>query len=137
MNPFQDVRDFHSKFGQPALDNPAVPSEDRIALRWRLIAEEFEELRDALGVGCPHGANSPLRPADLPEVADAIADAIYVLVGTAHEFGIPLGHVWNAVHSSNMAKEGGPTRIDGKILKPEGWQAPDVAGILKAHGWQP
>jgi hypothetical protein len=32
-----------------------------------------------------------------------------------------------------MAKVGGPVRPDGKKLKPEGWQPPDIAGILRAQ----
>lgn len=43
---------------------------------------------------------------------------------------IDLPDVWEAVQAANMAKEGGGTREDGKILKPPGWQAPDIAGIL-------
>jgi hypothetical protein len=34
-----------------------------------------------------------------------------------------------------MAKEGGGAREDGKILKPPGWVAPDIAGVLRKHGW--
>jgi hypothetical protein len=37
------------------------------------------------------------------------------------------------VHRTNMAKVGGPVRPDGKKLKPEGWQPPDIAGILRAQ----
>jgi predicted HAD superfamily Cof-like phosphohydrolase len=132
MNPFQDVRDFHEKFGQPVLEKPTLPTSDRLLLRERLITEEYNELIKALGLDLSEPGSF-----DMPETADAIADLIYVLIGTAHELGIPLGHVWNAVQASNMAKEGGPTRGDGKILKPAGWMAPDIAGILRAHGWQP
>lgn len=119
----KDVLEFHQKFGVPRLDKPGFPSKDRITLRMGLIREEFGELHSAIARRC------------LPETADAIADLIYVLIGTAHEFGIPLDQVWDAVQASNMAKEGGATREDGKILKPRGWEAPDIAGILRAHGW--
>jgi predicted HAD superfamily Cof-like phosphohydrolase len=71
----------------------------------------------------------------LPDIADAIADSIYVLVGTALEYGIPLDRVWAAVRAANMAKVDPVTglvrkRADGKILKPDGWQPPDIAGVL-------
>jgi predicted HAD superfamily Cof-like phosphohydrolase len=56
----------------------------------------------------------------------------------ALEFGIPLEKVWTEVHKSNMAKadplKGGVIyREDGKVLKPEGWQKPDIAGVLHEH----
>lgn len=142
MNPFQDVREFHEKFGVPALGAPGVPSYERVRLRFELVREEYNELLNAMGCyECGPGTSTwwvtDLDRVNLPETADAIADLIYVLVGTAHEFGIPLGHVWNAVHESNMAKVGGGTDAKGKIQKPPGWVAPDVAGILEAHGWRP
>ena len=137
MKMISDVREFHERFGVPVETVPTVPSVERRELRMRLIAEEFNELKDAFGFRDMGGGEKWLSDCDLPETADAIADLIYVLIGTAHEFGIPLDDVWNAVQVSNMSKLGGATRPDGKILKPEGWKAPDVAGILKAHGWRP
>lgn len=119
----KDVLEFHQKFGVPSLDTPGFPSPKRVTLRIDLIREEFSEFQWAID------------DRDLPATADAIADLIYVLIGTAHEFGIPLEPIWDAVQASNMAKEGGATREDGKILKPPGWSAPDIAGILRAHGW--
>jgi hypothetical protein len=34
------------------------------------------------------------------------------------------------VHEADRGKVGGGVRGDGKVLKPEGWVAPDVAGVL-------
>jgi predicted HAD superfamily Cof-like phosphohydrolase len=120
-----DVRAFLEACDQPALDKPQVPPYERQKLRWDLNREEFDELWVAW---CRN---------DLVGIADAIADLIYVLVGMALEYGIPLDRVWDAVQRSNMAKIDPVTgkvrkREDGKILKPEGWQPPDIAGILKA-----
>jgi predicted HAD superfamily Cof-like phosphohydrolase len=72
---------------------------------------------------------------DVVGVADALADMIYVAVGTALEYGIPLDKVWAEVQRTNMAKVDPATgkvsrREDGKILKPEGWTPPDVKGAL-------
>jgi len=141
MNPFQDVKDFHDKFGVPSPTRPVAPASERTLLRWRLIDEETNELFVALGLGLTddsdgHGEICVEATPNLPEVADAIADAIYVLIGTAHEFGIPLENVWDAVHASNLKKVGGATREDGKRLKPDGWEKPDIEGILVAHGWE-
>jgi predicted HAD superfamily Cof-like phosphohydrolase len=114
-----DVRAFHEQFGVPVADRVGWPPPYRIVLRRSLHTEEMRELEQAI---CH--SNS------LPEVADAIADLIYVLIGTAHEFGIPLAAVWREVQAANMRKVGGATREDGKILKPDGWTPPDVAGVL-------
>jgi hypothetical protein len=83
-----------------------------------LVCEEIVELDRAMERG------------DLPGVADAVADAVYVLLGLAVTFGIDMRPVWAAVHAANMAKVGGPRRADGKRLKPDGWEPPDIAAIL-------
>ena len=73
---------------------------------------------------------------NITEIADGIADLIYVLLGTAIEYGININPIWDEVQRTNMLKEGGGIRPDGKILKPEGWLSPDIAGILKQQGWK-
>lgn len=119
---YRDVLDFHRKFGCHVGSTPAVPSEGTPELRARLLREEFDETLDALGRG------------DLPALADGLADLIYVLLGTAASYGIDLRPVWAAVHAANMAKDGGGTRADGKVLKPPGWAPPDIEGILSSQG---
>lgn len=54
-------------------------------------------------------------------------------------FGIPFDAVFAAVHAANMDKldpvTGKPVILpDGKIGKREGWQPPDIAAVLAAHG---
>jgi predicted HAD superfamily Cof-like phosphohydrolase len=138
-NMIADVADFHRAMGVPVLSRPGFPDRQRMRLRWKLIHEEYHELYEALGGAAMMGSKN--TEANLPDAADAIADLIYVLIGTAHEFGIPLETVWAEVQRSNMAKlgpDGKPVvRGDGKITKPEGWRAPDVEGILTAAGWRP
>ena len=125
MSFYTDVRDFHQAFGQRVGEKPELPDVSERTLRMKLITEEFNELCDA------EQAN------DIVEVADAIADIIYIACGTAVSYGIPLDDVFDEVHRSNMAKlvDGKVIRReDGKIQKPEGWTAPDIRSILdKAH----
>ena len=125
MTMFTDVRDFHQAFGQRIGDKPEFPDRAERDLRINLLAEEFYEYR-----------NAELTD-DLVEVADAIADIIYIACGTAVSYGIPLDKLFAEVHRSNMAKlvDGKVIRReDGKIKKPEGWTPPDVKGVLdKAH----
>lgn len=116
------VREFFEKFGVQILDKPAAPDVARAHLRMKLIREEFEEFANAW---CED---------NLVEIADALADMIYVILGTALSYGLPLDLVFAEVHRTNLAKEKGSLRDDGKIMKPEGWVAPDIAGILKKAG---
>lgn len=70
---------------------------------------------------------------------DAFAHrAMFTLARLAYALGIPLNEVFRVVQDSNMAKlvDGRIIRDEsGKIRKPEGWQPPDIAGVLRAHGW--
>lgn len=118
-----DVRAFHEACDVPIRTTPSFPSRERIELRQRLLREEYFEWFSAI------------TNRDMVEVADALADMIYIIVGTALEFGIPLDRVWDEVQRSNMAKVDPETgrvekRADGKVVKPVGWVGPDVAGVL-------
>lgn len=119
----RDLVEFHTKFGVPILERPQLPPPDRAALRMELIREEvLQELLPAMEAG------------NLQEIADGIIDSIYVLVGAGLEYGLPLQALWDCVHEANMAKVGGAQRADGKILRPEGWTPPDIAGVLEHDG---
>ncbi len=120
----RDVTNFHKKFGLPTKTVPEVISVQRGKLRIALILEETGELMQAI------------RHQDLPEIADAVADAIYVILGTAIEYGIDMNPIWHEVQRTNMAKEGGGMRVDGKILKPKGWEPPKIIKMLQSQGWK-
>lgn len=114
------VRDFHKKFGLPLGDKIAFR---QATLRSKLIKEEAEETCDAVEEG------------DMVEVADGLCDILYVVFGCAISFGIDLLPLFAEVHRTNMAKDGGATRPDGKILKPEGWQPPRIKELLAEQGY--
>ena len=124
---FDKVVDFHDRV--VGLEYPQAPmliAEDRKQLRIKLMTEELlEELIPAMEAG------------DMVEIADGLADTLVVVYGTAAEYGIDIDEVFDEVHASNMAKAGGPTRADGKKLKPEGWQPPNVYNVLIEQGWLP
>lgn len=115
---FRDVLAFSRKFGAVVGSTPAVPDEDTAAFRHRLVREEADELDDAV------------MNEDIPAIADACADLIYVVVGLAIAYGIDLRVIWTAVHEANMRKSLTERRGDRKVLKPADWVAPDIAGIL-------
>lgn len=147
------VRAFHEAFGVPVLDRPRVPSEERVRLRLRLVAEEFFELLTAANDRTAHEwVNAAIRNArwavddaiggidaagiNLPEFTDALGDLDYVIEGTRLEFGIDGGPIADEIQRSNMAKVGGPVLPGGKIGKPADWTPPDIAGELKKQGWE-
>jgi predicted HAD superfamily Cof-like phosphohydrolase len=119
--PSEMLREFHQVFNGPvrAVANPR-PAEwkDRISF----LQEEFDEYVEAAQVG------------DLTAVADALADMVYVIHGTALTYGIALDEVLAEVHRSNMSKlgaDGRPLlRADGKVVKGPGFVPPDVAGVI-------
>lgn len=120
----QQVIDFYKAFGHPIETKPKYISEERVVMRHRLLDEEVVELFDAGITG------------DVAEVADAIADCFYILIGTAIEYGIAdkLIDVFNEVHRSNMSKlgeNGKPIyREDGKVLKGPNYSRPELKDIL-------
>jgi predicted HAD superfamily Cof-like phosphohydrolase len=127
-NFYKDVRDFHIAFGQRVGDKAELPTdENERQLRIKLLEEEFNEylageVKD-----------------DIVEIADALADIIYIACGTAVSYGIPLDEIFNEVHRSNMAKlvDGKVIRReDGKIQKPEGWTPPNIEKILEENKYQ-
>lgn len=139
----EQVIEFHEAMGVPVLSRPIVPTLSRVRLRLDLVTEEFCEFLEAIGV---YGERidrirAEVRDAylhhsrtDLVKLADAMADLDYVVEGTRLEFGINGEPIAAEVHRSNMAKVGGPVRDDGKIMKPEGWTPPDIAGELARQG---
>ncbi|MEM9338798.1 MAG: nucleoside triphosphate pyrophosphohydrolase family protein [Bacteroidota bacterium] len=94
IDPLNQVAEFHQTFQHPILPTPQIPSEDRCKLRVSLIAEELDELREAI------------ENKDLVEVADALCDIQYVLSGAVLEFGLgeKFGELFNEVQRSNMSK---------------------------------
>lgn len=125
MSVFDDVREFNLACGVPLRSTPGDIPDEELDLALDLIGEEINELDDSISLDLP-----------LSETADAIVDSIYVLIGLGLRMGIPLQAVWDEVQRSNMAKVVGGVVVrdpdTNKVLKPAGWRAPDVAGVLKA-----
>lgn len=123
VSPHFLVKEFHETYGVPAPRDiePQIIAE-REELRRKLITEEFKEVIEAFDAG------------DVENLAKELSDLIYVVYGTAIEFGIPLDDVLAEVHNSNMSKlgpDGLPIyREDGKVLKGPDYYEPDVASIL-------
>lgn len=119
------VESFHDSFGIDNNYNPTVNlSEKDIQLRFDLMREENEEYLKAAKEG------------DLIEVADALGDQLYILLGTILKHGMQdkIEEVFNEIQRSNMSKlgeDGKPIyREDGKVLKGPNYFKPNIDKIL-------
>ena len=79
LDSLNQVALFHQTFGAPILAEPTIPSRERCGLRVSLLAEELDELKEAIAAN------------DLVEIADALCDLQYV-------------DLFNEVQRSNMSK---------------------------------
>ncbi|MFC8741456.1 MazG nucleotide pyrophosphohydrolase domain-containing protein [Streptomyces sp. NPDC057176] len=128
-SPADLVRAFHLAFGLDARSTPTEVPPGLAAHRGELLAEEAAEVAE-VSVGGP-----------LDRLAHELADVVYVAYGTALVHGIDLDAVIAEVHRSNMTKLGPDGRVsrraDGKVLKGDHYEAPDVSGVLRRQGWTP
>ena len=95
------------------------------ALRRNLMREEVREYFDGEAVG------------DIVEIVDGLLDIIVIAWGTLLSYvGEELaGAAADEVGRSNLSKVDGSLgeivrRPDGKVLKPEGWQPPNIRKVL-------
>lgn len=116
-NPFKDVDMFATACDQP-------PSEANYKMYISLIDEEHNvELKEALESG------------DRVEQLDALVDILVVTMGAIRAGGFDGEGAWNEVMRTNFAKIDPNTgkvrkREDGKVLKPEGWEPPNLANFI-------
>ena len=122
MTNFQKVKTFMQTFGQEVKSKPSFSTEKINQLRYNLINEELEELKQAM-------ANK-----DLLEVADALTDILYVTYGAGHAFGIDLDRCFEEVQNSNMSKLGADGKPiyneSGKVMKGPDYYKPDLSKFL-------
>lgn len=120
------VRELHEKIGQPAPDKVTPLGRRRTELRISLMEEELSELRTALRMKACFDAD-----AEDIHIVKEICDLLYVTFGTAVEMGIPLERFFAEVHRSNMTKNPGNLREDGKILKGPEYEPPRLEPMLE------
>ena len=118
MSNFESVKIFMKTFGQEVKEKAEFPSNKITSLRYDLINEELEELKEAI------------NKKDIKEVADALTDILYVTYGAGHAFGINLDKCFEEVQNSNMSKlgnDGKPIYNDkGKVMKGPNYFKPDL-----------
>ncbi len=122
MTNFESVKKFMETFGQEIKKTASFPNESIISLRYELIKEELDELKEAID------------KKDIKEVADALTDILYVTYGAGHAFGINLDKCFEEVQNSNMSKlglDGKPIYNDkGKVMKGPNYFKPDLGKFV-------
>ena len=116
-NPFEDIERFGSACDQE-------PSEANYKMYLDLIREETDELEEAI------------QDNDKVEQLDALIDILVVTMGAVRAAGWDGQGAWKEVMDTNFAKIDPDTgkvrkREDGKVLKPEGWKAPQLSQFIK------
>lgn len=114
------VKNFMILAQQDCPDKPTIPSSAVQLLRLDLIHEEMTEL------------NTAFFHKDIVEVADAIADLLYVTIGVAVSCGIDIDPVFQEVNRSNQSKFiNGYMREDGKWMKGSAFTPPSLKPIIE------
>ena len=119
-NPFRD----QEKFMRACDQSVDAMNESQYAMYVKLIDEEHQELLEAT------------LTEDRVEQLDALVDILVVTIGAIHSMGADAEGAWKEVMMTNFAKIDRETgkvrkREDGKVLKPQGWTAPNLQPFLK------
>lgn len=121
----ESVRRWQEACGDIHPSSPEFPPPKLTNLRIKLLEEEFDEYLAAEEAG------------DMVGIADGLGDMIYVIVGTALHYGIPLDRVMEEICTSNDTKVVNGKimrRADGKIMKPSSYVKPNLREILYGAG---
>jgi len=119
-NPFRDQEKFMRACDQTAGEF----NQEQFNMYLGLIEEEYKELWEAV------------HNNDQLETLDALIDILVVTIGAVHSMGADAEGAWKEVMRTNFAKIDKDTgkvrkREDGKVLKPIGWEPPDLKPFLK------
>ena len=119
-NPFRDQEKFMRACDQSVDSFNA----DQFNMYLTLIEEEADELSAAI------------EKHDQVETLDALIDILVVTIGAMHSMGADAEGAWKEVMATNFNKidrQSGRVRKreDGKVLKPQGWQPPNLAPFVE------
>jgi len=136
------VEEFHKKFGFTLNEKPTIIEGNLWRIRYNHYRDELLELHLAhlkgdeflrgVKVDSILGRTQEVitREKCLAGIADAIADGIYFLLGTASAYGLEMEPIFREIHRSNMTKiqpEGG----DAKAVKGLDYSEPDLLSIIE------
>lgn len=148
------VREFTVGAGQRAPEHPEAMSVEQVQFLAKMMLDEMMEFtatveEPAVAKDKLCGFIDESRNLELPDYegmengeiqrmadqADALVDAYYYSLNASARQGINLSSLFAVVHQANMNKRDPETgkflkREDGKIIKPKGWQPPNVEGEI-------
>ena len=148
-----DVYQFTNQTGPTCPDRPVEMTRESVMFITRMIMSELDELvctvtdtpeqRDEMMTAALHARDrcSNFRESYQSDDQligaqfDSLVDAWYYSLNIASKHGVNMSRIFDLVHMANMNKRDPKTmkflrRCDGKIIKPEGWQPPDIAGEI-------
>jgi predicted HAD superfamily Cof-like phosphohydrolase len=152
--PFEQVVEFHEKFGLEYTDGPRTLPHDLALFRLGFMVEELAEYAKAAGyrrvsteLNSLHdlikkqSTYTTMRQAgdevNLHDQLDALVDLAYVLNGTAYLQGFDLEGAYTVVHTANMKKiraQRAEQSLRGStfdVVKPPGWEKPDLSMFVQ------
>tara|TARA_B100001093_G_C26435475_1_gene845812 strand:- start:207 stop:584 length:378 start_codon:yes stop_codon:yes gene_type:complete len=118
---YQNDVEIFMKIGSQPVQKELSMDSDEAKLYMKLISEEYNETLDAF------------KKSDLVELADGLADMVWVIMGMCNSCGIQFDNVWKEVRASNMSKfvDGKAIKNEyGKIMKPKTYFKPNIKNAL-------
>lgn len=143
---FDLVGRFHAKFGLPVRNEATRPrplDRETMEFRLRFMLEELRETAMAAGFQLDAKLIDRGDAPSMPHIADGLIDLAYVTLGTAHMLNLPWSDLFKEVQRANITKRRAQKKSESSrgstldVVKPEGWQAPDIEGVLRRAGWRP
>ena len=113
------VKEFHESFDSVINNKPIIVDVERYLLRMSLMDEELDELKTAMDMQ------------NIVEIADGLADLLYVVHGTAVSYGLDMEPIFKEVHRSNMTKVGGHKREDGRWIRPPTYSPKNLNPLIE------
>ncbi len=140
------VREFTKESGRDVPDTPQLMNKTEVLFLIKMMLDEIMELGATVSQSSELKLEMIKMICDskdiqmiittntnelIAEQADALVDCHYYALDAAAKKGVNLSRVFDVVHQANMDKRDPTTgkfikREDGKIIKPDGWKAPDI-----------
>lgn len=156
LSDYEKVKQFTEEAGFVCPSTPQLMNRKEVEFLVKMVLSEMQELVDTVtdsheesvafmhncvGVDPSKRSNTTKTEFEIiGEQADAAVDSYIYMLNAFCKKGVDLSKIFDIVHESNMAKRDPKTgkfirrESDGKILKPEGWKAPDItAEIIRQH----